>query len=167
LVEAVETAATKLEELLEDVDDVVLDDAPTRTEEFRGESVRAGGFVRRQLLHRLPNLIRREGRDQVVQVGIQRNEVLQVERVLAHSSRAQHVIEVRERSLRHISLPREQRVAMLQRADHVLLSSVTALAVEERCVRVPVFQPSDSGALPGDGSLQRGKFQVRDFELLV
>jgi hypothetical protein len=30
LVEAVETAATKLEELLEDVDDVVLDGAPTR-----------------------------------------------------------------------------------------------------------------------------------------
>jgi hypothetical protein len=30
LVEVVETAGTKLEELLEDVDDVVLDGAPTR-----------------------------------------------------------------------------------------------------------------------------------------
>jgi hypothetical protein len=50
LVEAVETAATKLEELLEDIDDVVLDGAPTRAEELCGKSVRARGLVRRQLL---------------------------------------------------------------------------------------------------------------------
>jgi hypothetical protein len=56
---------------------------------------------------------------------------------------------------------------MLQCNDPVLLPSVAALAVEERCVCVAVFQPSNPGALSGDGSLQRGKPQVYDLELLV
>jgi hypothetical protein len=42
---------------------------------------------------------------------------------------------------------------MLQRTDPFHLTSVAALAVEEHCVRVAVFQPSNHGALPGDGLL--------------
>ena len=134
----------------------------TGQQERRNSAVKPsgpGGLARRQAFDGLPNLIFSEWGLQVIEGG-RLDEMLQVKGAISRSIGPEQRIVMREGRRSHVSLVGEHDAVNRQGVDPVLLLAISALAMEEGCVGVPVFERRDARALSSQGSLERSEAKV-------